>query len=112
MFVAMNRFSVRAERNADFELSWQERESYLEQVPGFVAFALLKGDSEGEYISHSTWESRGHFKAWTESDVFQRAHRKGLNSGVLADRPRVSLYETVPGTERGAGARKGELPPA
>ena len=95
MFVAMNRFQVNPERTQDFERSWRERDTHLATVPGFRAFALLKGDNAGEYISHSTWESRDAFKAWTQSEQFGKAHGQGLNDGVLADHPRVSFYEAL-----------------
>ena len=102
MFIAMNRFHVHPERSADFERGWRERDSYLQQVPGFQAFALLRGDLPGEYISHSTWASRAAFEAWTRSEQFRQAHGHGMDEGILADHPRASFYEAVltetPGT--------------
>ena len=95
MFIAMNRFQVVPERAADFEHAWQTRDSYLDQVPGFQAFALLKGDLPGEYISHSQWESRAAFEAWTRSEHFKRAHASGIGEGILADHPHASFYEAV-----------------
>jgi heme-degrading monooxygenase HmoA len=64
-------------------------------VPGFVRFALLKGDEPGEYISHSTWESRDAFGAWTRSEAFRAAHGQTMMTGVLASPPRVALYDAV-----------------
>ena len=64
MFVAMNRFVTNEGRGADFEEAWRTRESYLDGVPGFLRFALLRGDEANEYISHSIWESRSAFEAW------------------------------------------------
>ena len=58
MFVAMNNFKVAPGKEGDFETVWRERQSYLNGVPGFVQFALLRGGAQGEYISHSTWENR------------------------------------------------------
>lgn len=52
MFIAMNRFRVQPGKGDEYEQIWQERESHLAGVPGFVQFALLCGD-DGEYISHS-----------------------------------------------------------
>ncbi|MEJ5220810.1 MAG: antibiotic biosynthesis monooxygenase [Tepidiforma sp.] len=95
MFVAMNRFAINPGREADFEAAWRTRESYLESVPGFLRFALLKGDEPGEYISHSTWESRAAFEAWTRSDAFRAAHGQAPLHGVLAGPPRLSVYEAV-----------------
>lgn len=95
MFVAMNRFSVVPGQEQRFEEVWSGRESYLDGVPGFVRFALLRGDEAGEYISHSSWESRAAFEAWTQSEAFQAAHRQGSLQGVLAGPPRVALYDSL-----------------
>ena len=43
MFIAMNRFKVRKGAERDFEQVWLSRETHLENVPGFIAFHLLKG---------------------------------------------------------------------
>jgi heme-degrading monooxygenase HmoA len=101
MFIAMNRFSVRPERAEDFEAAWRERETYLQRVPGFVRFALLRGDLPGEYISHSTWVDREAFKQWTQSPEFSKAHGQGLDDGILADHPRVAFYEAILEQEAG-----------
>ena len=65
MFIAMNRFQVQPGRGEEFERIWRERDSYLVGVPGFLQFALLRG-ADGEYVSHSTWESHAAFEAWTQ----------------------------------------------
>jgi heme-degrading monooxygenase HmoA len=101
MFIAMNRFKVAEGKGPQFEERWRDRKSFLDQVPGFVHFALLKGDNTGEYISHSTWQSRDAFDAWTRSESFAAGHRQGSVQGELAEHPVVSLYETV--IEEGAG---------
>ena len=95
MFIAMNNFKVAPGKEADFEERWRGRESYLEQVPGFVEFALLKGDEQGEYVSHSIWENRDAFVAWTQSEAFAAGHRQGNVAGVLEGPPHVKLYESV-----------------
>ena len=96
MFIAMNNFKVNAGREADFETRWRERETYLAAVPGFVEFALLKGDGAGEYASHTIWENRAAFDAWTKSESFAAGHRQGGSmAGVLADHPFVKLYEAI-----------------
>lgn len=95
MFVAMNRFTVVPGQEEGFEEIWRSRDSYLDGLPGFVRFSLLRGDAAGEYISHSTWESRTAFEAWTESPAFAAAHRQGSLSGVLAGPPQIGLYDAV-----------------
>ncbi len=95
MFIAMNNFKVVKGREADFEAQWRNRQSYLSDVPGFIEFALLKGDSEGEYASHTVWESREAFLAWTQSPSFTAAHRQGSVGGIIEGHPVAKLYESV-----------------
>jgi heme-degrading monooxygenase HmoA len=101
MFIAMNRFQVVAGQEATFEEMWSSRETYLQEVPGFLEFSLLRNQPMGapdkttEYISHSTWESREAFEAWTQSEAFNRGHAQGSVQGVLAGPPVVALYEAV-----------------
>ena len=83
VFVAMNNFKVVPEREADFEQIWKTRETYLQSVPGFVHFMLLRGDQVGEYISHSTWENREAFLDWTRSESFVKGHQQGSLQGDL-----------------------------
>ena len=100
MFIAMNRFRVNEGMEDTFEEMWRSRETYLQEVPGFVEFSLLRNgeqaeDKATEYISHSTWASREDFEAWTQSEAFTRGHAQGSVQGVLAGHPVVSLYDTV-----------------
>jgi heme-degrading monooxygenase HmoA len=95
MFIAMNHFRVAAGKEAAFEEAWRRRESYLDGVPGFVQFALLRGDAPGEYISHSTWESREAFLAWTRSEAFVKGHRQGSLAGLLEGPPQLKTFEAV-----------------
>jgi heme-degrading monooxygenase HmoA len=78
MFIAMNRFKVRKDAEADFEARWLNRDSHLNTVPGFVEFHLLKGPEREDhvlYASHTIWASPEAFEAWTRSDAFRAAHR-------------------------------------
>lgn len=95
MFIAMNHFKVAPGKGADFETQWRNRQTYLDQVPGFVQFSLLKGDNEGEYISHTIWESRDAFVKWTQSEAFAAGHRQGSVAGLLEGPPQVKLFEAV-----------------
>jgi heme-degrading monooxygenase HmoA len=76
MFIAMNRFRVVKGSEAAFEDVWQSRDTYLDAVPGFVEFHLLKGPEVEDhtlYASHSVWESRAAFEEWTRSKSFRAA---------------------------------------
>ena len=43
MYIAMNRFKIALGSEVAFEELWRQRESYLDEVPGFRAFHLLRG---------------------------------------------------------------------
>ena len=95
-FIAMNHFHVDPARGAEFEELWCKRETWLAEVPGFVRFALLRGDEAGHYASHSTWQSRAAFEAWTRSDAFRKAHAQSpLPRGLLRGHPRLETWEAV-----------------
>ena len=73
MFVAMNRFKIRPGREQDFETIWRERETFLEELPGFKAFHLLRGPSDDEhtlYASHTVWASRADFEGLDQIGSF------------------------------------------
>lgn len=104
MFIAMNQFQVDPARGEEFEKIWRERETYLAEVPGFVQFALLRGDEPGDYISHSTWESREAFLGWAQSEAFRKAHGERTPDGILLGHPRARFYDSVLVQRAGATA--------
>lgn len=99
MFLAMNRFKIALGAEEGFERVWRERETYLEEVPGFKSFTLLKGPERDDhvlYASHSTWESREAFQAWTESDAFRKAHAQAnAPKGTYLAHPELETFESV-----------------
>ncbi len=97
MYLTMNRFKVKPdpESQAAFEEIWLRRESKLTQVPGFIEFHMLRGpqgDDYRLYASHTMWESKEAFEAWTRSDAFRSAHagagRSKEGEGEPKARPR------------------------
>lgn len=99
MFIAMNRFRIAFGFEDGFERLWRERESYLTDVPGFRSFALLKGperDDHRLYASHTIWESRAAFEAWTASENFRKAHaQRSAPKGTYLGHPHLELFEAV-----------------
>lgn len=99
MFVAMNRFKVAPGSEDEFVSVWRNRETYLDTVPGFKEFHLLKGPSTEEYTlfaSHSTWESSDAFEAWTKSEAFRKAHASaGGTKGIYLGPPQFEGFEEV-----------------
>ena len=87
MFIAMNRFQVVKGSEEAFERLWQGRDSYLDEMAGFVEFHLLKGPQAEDhtlYSSHTVWESKAAFEAWTRSEQFRKSHARAGNSGSAA----------------------------
>lgn len=99
MFIAMNRFRIAPGFEDSFVQMWRERDSRLQDVPGFRQFNLLRGESRPEatvFISHSTWESRQAFLDWTESDAFKQAHAKArAPEGTYLGPPQFEGYEVA-----------------
>ena len=99
MYIAMNRFKVQRGREEAFEENWRERESYLKDVPGFREFHLLRGPGNEEitlFVSHSRWDSQEAFKAWTQSEAFQKAHgRTNSTQAIIVGHPHFEGFEAV-----------------
>ncbi|MEM7256583.1 MAG: antibiotic biosynthesis monooxygenase [Pseudomonadota bacterium] len=99
MFIAMNRFKVKPGREADFESVWRNRDTHLAGLPGFKTFNLLKGSIEGDhtlYSSHTVWESREDFEAWTKSEAFRKAHRNAGDHGdIYMGHPNFEGFDAV-----------------
>jgi len=99
MFIAMNRFRIARGREADFEALWARRDSHLDSVPGFQDFHLLRGpadDASTLYASHTIWESREAFEAWTKSEAFRKAHANArAPEGTYLGHPVFEGFEQV-----------------
>ncbi len=99
MFIAMNRFRVALGSEEVFEELWRNRDSHLDDVPGFRQFHLLKGPTDEEctlYASHSVWESRQVFVDWTESEAFQKAHAQArAPQGTYLGHPEFEGFEVI-----------------
>ena len=95
----MNRFQIGLGREDGFEEMWRARESRLDGVPGFREFHLLRGATDEQatlFVSHSVWDSRAAFEAWTESDAFRNAHAKAkAPEGTYLGPPRFEGFEVI-----------------
>ena len=100
MFIAMNRFKIALGHEEDFEAVWRNRESFLDGVPGFETFHLLKGattDAHTLYASHSVWKTRAAFVAIAHDSASagvghdrHGAHRSSQWRGVEGAKPNPS----------------------
>jgi heme-degrading monooxygenase HmoA len=97
MYIVMNRFQITEGREKEFEEIWRNRESYLDEVEGFKEFHFLRGDSEGEYISHTIWESKEAFEGWIGSEPFVKAHAQAGKTPqeIFAGPAKLSQYEVL-----------------
>ena len=101
MFVAMNRFRVAKGQEEAFEAVWKNRDRHIEGTPGFRQFRLLRGPARDDhtlYCSHSLWDSRAAFEAWTRSEAFRLAHKDaGEAKPLYLGPPEFEGYEAVEG---------------
>jgi len=99
MYIAMNRFKIIPGHEDDFLEIWRNRETFLDEVPGFKQFNLLRGPKSDEYslfASHSIWESQQAFNDWTQSEAFRKAHANAGNiKPVYLGKPEFEGFEVA-----------------
>ncbi len=99
MFIAMNRFRITLGRETAFIEIWRNRESRLTEMPGFREFHLLQGESTEDctlFATHTVWDSRNDFEAWTCSEQFRQAHAKaGISRDLYLGPPQFEGFESV-----------------
>ena len=100
MYVAMNHFRIAAGRGEEFEARWRDRESFLNEVPGFVQFHLVRGedheDGSHRYASHVIWGSEQSFVDWTKSEAFRKAHGSArMPEGMMVGHPQFMGWKSV-----------------
>jgi len=70
-------------------------------------FRVLKGPEAEDhtlYGSHTVWENRAAFEAWTKSEAFRAAHsRAGDNKPLYLDHPQFEGFEVRQTVGRAAG---------
>lgn len=99
MFIAMNRFKVVKGEEEAFEQIWASRRTRLEEMEGFVSFRLLRGPEREDhtlYASHTMWETKASFLAWTTSQQFRDSHKDaGGNRPLYLGRPEFEGFDAV-----------------
>ena len=53
-FIAMNRFKIVPGMEAEFEGIWKSRNTYLEDVSGFIRFNLIKGPEREDHVLYAS----------------------------------------------------------
>jgi len=85
MFIAMNRFKIKRGKESNFEKIWNERDTYLENIPDFKQFNLIRGKVEETF---SLWDNKKDFENWTKSKAFRIAHKSvGGHSDIYLGHP-------------------------
>lgn len=103
MFIAMNRFHVPVGQEKAFEDVWKNRDGSLAEMQGFQSFRLLRGETAAEegytlFASHTVWERKEDFVAWTKSENFRQAHRdSGDRSALYLGHPKFEGFSVVEG---------------
>lgn len=99
MYIAMNRFRVKKGSEDALEKVWASRDSYLHRMKGFAEFHLLKGPEAEDhtlYSSHTVWQTKDDFVAWTNSEEFKIAHARALaepTGALYLDHPKFEGFE-------------------
>lgn len=102
MIVVANRIPVNPAYAVAFEERFKSRAALVEKMDGFIAFQLLRPTQEGDpYIVMTTWESRAHFDAWTNSPEFRQGHAQSgtLPQETFLGRPTLEIHEVI--TQKG-----------
>jgi heme-degrading monooxygenase HmoA len=84
MFIAMNRSALPKGLKQPSSRFGCRATVISKKVPGFVEFHLLKGPEAEDhtlYASHTVWEGRAVFEAWTKSEAFRAAHNRAGDNG-------------------------------
>lgn len=99
MYAASNRFRVIPAETAAFEAKWLNRDSRLHEMPGFIAFHLMKGPAAEDhvlYASFTLWVSKEDFLAWTTSEQFRAAHAgAGSSKPLTLGHPQFEGFEIL-----------------
>jgi heme-degrading monooxygenase HmoA len=79
MFIAMNRFRVKKGSEDVFEEVWLGRDTYLDRVPGFLEFHLLKGPEAEDslFLAQRVAEQAG--LRGVDPEEFRAAHARAGN---------------------------------
>ena len=100
MYLTINRFKVRPGQEKAFEEIWQNRESKLPAMDGFVEFHLFRGASSNEeatiYLSHTLWRDKAAFDGWARSQNFRGSHKGVRDHGAIyMGPPELEFYDSV-----------------
>ena len=107
MFIAMNRFRVKKGCEQAFEQVWLNRESYLDRMPGFLEFHLLKGPERDDHpIARQLRELGSEMSGEPGEQVWFQCHAPARSGGGCRQAPSVCLM----GLPSGSVGRASSVP--
>jgi hypothetical protein len=84
--IAMNRFKIVPGMESEFEGIWKSRNTYLEDVPGFIRFNLVKGPAREDHVLYASH---------TPSGRPSRISRHGQNQKLSGKHTKVQEVEVI-----------------
>ncbi|GAP63004.1 hypothetical protein ARMA_1427 [Ardenticatena maritima] len=106
MIVVANRIYVHPDYADAFEERFRRRAGLVDHMPGFIANKVLRPLNEGDpYVVLTFWESLDAFKAWTESEAFQKGHARSgtLPKEAFTAPSKLEIHEVFLDTESEEG---------
>ncbi len=94
-FVAINALEVPEQRRELLEERFASRAGEVEKMAGFQAFELLRPVDGTRYLVYTRWESEEHFRAWVESQAFERGHAQHSSGGPAASGSELWTFEVA-----------------
>ena len=99
MFIAMNRFKINIGKESEFEMIWKNRETLLDQVPGFISFNLLRGETQEKhtlFASHSMWQSQEDLIKLTKEEYLRDSHKNaGSHTDLYIGHTNIEGFQVV-----------------
>ena len=98
MITVANRIPVKPEFAEKFEEAFQKRLGLVDEMPGFVAYKLLRpGKEEDPYVVLTFWESEEKFRAWTQSENLREQHKKDrmLSDEAFSGKVKLEIHQVV-----------------
>ena len=98
-FIAMNRFRVALGRRRNSKRSGATARAICppRRALWFSICCAARATTQATlFVSHTIWETRGHFEDWTRSEAFRRAHSGAPKSvGLYLGPPQFEGFEAV-----------------
>jgi heme oxygenase (mycobilin-producing) len=100
-FVAINVLTVPEPMREMLEQRFAARAGEVDTMDGFEAFELLRPvEGQDRYLVYTRWDSEASFRAWTESQAFNRGHAQHDAKGPAASGSELWTFTVAERKER------------